>query len=418
MYFRGSNMTRSLVRSYSKLPAKKSLHQQHNDYSLQLNRWFLKPIGIWPASTSTEKILSHAIQFICYSLITFTVIPSVLYIFLEDQDVDIRVKAIGPVSHWMMGILNYLSLLLRGDEIRRCIEHMEVDWQLVNRAEDREVMLKSAKFGRFVAGFCAVFMHCGVFSYSMMKGMSSLVIVIDNQTVTIPRLPCPFYSNFLDTTVKLTNQIVLMIQFLSGFIVNSITVGACSLAAVFAMHACGQFNVLFLWLNELVGDDGEEERKLVEYKLANIVQHHLRVLSFVSRIEQVMYQICLVQLVGCTLNMCMLGYYSLTEWNTEDTKNLVTYGILFVSITFNIFIFCYIGELLSEQCKKVGETAYLTEWYRLPQKTALSLVLIISRSSAVIKMTAGKLIELSLITFGDVIKTSLAYLNILRTVSL
>ncbi|XP_014484220.1 PREDICTED: odorant receptor 4-like [Dinoponera quadriceps] len=348
-------------------------------------------------------MLSHGIRFTCYSLIAFTVIPSVLYIFLEDQDVDIRVKAIGPVSHWLMGAMNYLSLLLRGSEIRRCIEHMEVDWQLVSRTEDREVMLRNAKFGRFVAGFCAVFMHCGVFSYSMVKGMSSLVIVIGNQTVTIPRLPCPFYSNFLDTTVSPTNQIVLMIQFLSGFIVNSITVGACSLAAVFAMHACGQFSVLFLWLNELVGDDdGEEGYRSVEYKLANIVQHHLRVLSFVSYIEQVMYQVCLVQLVGCTLNMCMLGYYSITEWNTEDTKNLMTYGILFVSMTFNIFIICYIGELLSEQCKKVGETAYLTEWYRLPQKTALSLVLIISRSSVVIKMTAGKLIELSLVTFGDV----------------
>ncbi|XP_032669717.1 odorant receptor 24a-like isoform X1 [Odontomachus brunneus] len=391
-----------MTRSLRKSPLKKNLYKQYSDYSLQLNRWFLKPIGIWPSSTSKEKMLSRGIQFTCYSLITFVVVPSVLYIFFEDEDVDIRVKAIGPVSHWFMGAMNYLSLLLRGDEIRRCIEHMELDWQLVNRVEDREVMLRNAKFGRFIAGFCAVFMHCGVFSYSMIKSMSLLVIVIGNQTIMIPRLPCPFYSNFLDTTVTLTNQIVLMIQFLSGFIVNSITVGACSLAAVFAMHACGQFSVLFLWLNELVGDDTEDKDKLVKYKLANIVQHHLRVLSFVSCIEQVMYQICLVQLVGCTLNMCMIGYYSLTEWDTEDTKNLVTYGILFVSVTFNIFIFCYIGELLSEQCKKVGETAYLTEWYRLPQKTALSLVLIISRSSAVIKMTAGKLIELSLATFGDV----------------
>lgn len=272
--FRGSNMTRSLREP----PVKKSLYKQHNDYSLQLNRWFLKPIGVWPTSSDTEKVLSHGIRFTCYSLIAFTVIPSVLYIFLEDQDVAIRVKAIGPVSHWLMGAMNYLSLLLRGSEIRRCIEHMEVDWQLVNRAEDREVMLKNAKFGRFVAGFCAVFMHSGVFSYSMIKSMSPFVIVIGNQTVTIPRLPCPFYSKFLDTTVSPTKQIVLMMQFLSGFIVNSITVGACSLAAVFAMHACGQFSVLFLWLNELVGNNGEEGYGLVEYRLANIVQHHLRVL--------------------------------------------------------------------------------------------------------------------------------------------
>lgn len=267
-----------MIRSLHEPPVNNSLYKQHNDYSLQLNRWFLKPIGIWPVSTSKERMLTHGIRFICYSLIAFTIIPSVLYIFFEDQDIDIRVKAIGPVSHWLMGAMNYLSLFLHGREIHRCIEHMEIDWQIVNRAVDREVMLRNAKFGRFVAGFCAVFMHFGVFSYSLIKGTSPLIIEIGNQTIAIPRLPCPFYSNFLDTTVKLTSQIVLMIQFLSGFIVNSITVGACSLAAVFTMHACGQFNVLFLWLNELVGDDVEEECRLVKYKLSNIVQHHLRVL--------------------------------------------------------------------------------------------------------------------------------------------
>jgi len=50
----------------------------------------------------------------------------------------------------------------------------------------------------------------------------------------------------------------------------------------------------------------------------------------------------------------------------------------------------------------VGEMAYFTDWYRLPHKTALGMILIISRSGAVIKITAGKLIQLSLITFGDV----------------
>lgn len=47
----------------------------------------------------------------------------------------------------------------------------------------------------------------------------------------------------------------------------------------------------------------------------------------------------------------------------------------------------------------------MTNWYRLPHKTALDLVLIIARSSNVIKITAGKLFQLSIATFGDVSKT-------------
>jgi len=51
----------------------------------------------------------------------------------------------------------------------------------------------------------------------------------------------------------------------------------------------------------------------------------------------------------------------------------------------------------------------MTNWYHLPYKTARGLILIISRSSSVIKLTAGKLIHLSIATFGDVSTRSVYY---------
>jgi len=44
----------------------------------------------------------------------------------------------------------------------------------------------------------------------------------------------------------------------------------------------------------------------------------------------------------------------------------------------------------------------MTNWYLLPGNSALGFVLIILRSSIVVKITAGKMIELSLSTFGNV----------------
>lgn len=252
---------------------------EYHEYSLQLNRWFLRPIGVWPqlhSTTIAEKLLSKIIQITCYTLIFFTVVPCMLYFYFEEQDLDIKMDSVGPVSHWIMSGINYSSLLGRSKDIRRCIEHMKCDWCMVSKIEDREVMLKYAKFGRSVAGFCAMFMHCGVFSYSVVYSLSPITIVIGNQSVSMRRLPCPFYSKLLDTNHDPANHIVLAAQFLSGFIANSITVGACSLAAVFATHACGQFAMLYSHLNKLV----EKEEKLsAEQKLANIVEHHLRVLK-------------------------------------------------------------------------------------------------------------------------------------------
>lgn len=44
----------------------------------------------------------------------------------------------------------------------------------------------------------------------------------------------------------------------------------------------------------------------------------------------------------------------------------------------------------------------MTNWYDLHHKTALCLILIIVRSNKVIRITAGKLFQLSIATFGDV----------------
>lgn len=102
----------------------------------------------------------------------------------------------------------------------------------------------------------------------------------------------------------------------------------------------------------------------------------------------------------------------------------ISYSTLLISLSFNIFIFCRIGELLKEkvmffipnnqfaewffiprfigQCEAVGKAAYMTEWYRLPGKTGLTLVMLITMAHYPRRLTAGRIIELSISTFGNV----------------
>lgn len=252
-------------------------HQDASDYSIQLNRWFLKPVGAWPSSTSTrvrEKVVSTILIIICYSLIAYTVIPCILNILFEETDMKKTLRAVGPLSHWCMGGMNYFSLLFRSRDIRHCVQHIKIDWRTVTEIEDRQVMLRYAKIGRFVAGLCAIFMHGGVFSHSVLQGTTPMFEKIGNVSVLVHVLPCPSYSKFVDTTQSPAGEITLTLQLISSIVVNSVTVGACSLAAVFAMHACGQLNVLMRWLDQL--DDRKQQD--ATRRLAIIVEHHLRVL--------------------------------------------------------------------------------------------------------------------------------------------
>ncbi|XP_071641285.1 odorant receptor 10-like isoform X1 [Temnothorax longispinosus] len=386
------------------------------DYSLQLNRWFLKVIGIWSQINGSSKILVLLYIFICVILMACIMIPCTLFMLFEDANIKLKLGAVAPLLHRIMGWVNYYVLLRRSGDIRKLIRHMEADWEIINRIEDRKVMIQYAKFGRFVVGICGMFMHGSAFLFSVAKVMKTVPITVGNETIRIHPMTCPIYSKIIDTRFSPVNEIALIVQFLSTFIVNSSIVGGCSLAAVFATHACGQLNVLYTWLHELV--ENQKGNHVTERKMAVIVEHHLRVLSFIARVERIMNKISLVELMGCTMIMCLMGYSFLLALEDFDATKITSYINVYLSMAFNIFIYCYIGEIITERCKHVGEMAYMTDWYNLHHKTARGLVLIIARSNNVIKITAGKLFHLSVATFGDVIRTSMIYLNLLRTLTM
>ncbi|XP_078052080.1 odorant receptor Or2-like isoform X2 [Augochlora pura] len=388
-----------------------------SDYSLQLCRWNLTPIGVWPSSPTTSKlskVFSALMIVVSYSSILFAVIPSFLHILLSDDNVQQKLRVVGPAFHWFIGFFNLSALLLRSEQIKRCVDHIEADWKIITRLQDQQVMQRYARFGRYVALTFMIWLHGSVLASCIATTMTVQVIHVGNETRIIHPLPCTFYKKLLDVSVSPTNEIVLATQFFSGVVVNSVTVGAHSLAAILVAHACGQLNILMAWITEFVNKFERERKDVCFTEIGIIVEHHLRVLSLISRIEDVMHRICFMGLFECTLDICLLGYYILTEWAEHNIPNLSGYFGILVAITFDVFIVCYIGEMLTEQSMKIGDVVYMTNWYYLPGKTILDLTLIIRRSSAVIKMTAGKLIHMSIYTFADVVKTAFAYLNFLR----
>ncbi|KOC59819.1 Spatacsin [Habropoda laboriosa] len=304
-----------------------------------------------------------------------------------------------------MAAIKYYILISRGGKIGQCVKDIRADWSLTlshSQEEEREIMRDSARIGRSLAIFCAGFMYSGGFFYTTVMPLCTVrTEIIDNETVRSQAFP--IYRGLLDPRTSPSFEIVQFMQCLAAFVIYSVTVGACSLAAVFVMHVCGQFRILVTKLDKLV--DGVKGRKGLsthEQRLGDIIEHHLKILGFISQIEGLLNEICFVEVIGCTLNICFLGYYLLTEWEQSETIGTITYCTLLVSFTFNVFILCYIGEILSEQCLKVGLSTYMIDWYRLPGKTAQGLILIFAVSNSSIKLTAGKIIDLSLSSFCSV----------------
>ncbi|XP_016910451.2 odorant receptor 4-like [Apis cerana] len=389
-----------------------------NEYSIQVNRWLSKTIGVWPLSSTTskfEKIMTRILIFFCMIIALFVTIPSLLHFMLVKEDVISKLKMIGPISYCVGGGLNYAILLFLKDDIRYCIEHIEADWETITRTNDRQVMFKNAKIGRIISGCIGSFMQVSTISYCTVFGVFKQTIKIGNESMEIHVLPFPTYKIPIDT--NLGHGIVLGFQYLTACIMTATVIIAFSLATVFACHATGQLTIMVMWIEEFV-NRSQKNKNVHVNEISVIIEHHLRILSFLERTEHLLSPICFMEMFKNVLTICMLSYCILVEWSGRDIRALTAYSFTIINITLSMFLICYISEVLTEKCKEIGNMVYMTNWYRLPDKDILNLIMIITRSGIEYKMTAGKIIDMSVITFSNIIKTIFAYLNILRQVTI
>ncbi|KAK0173645.1 hypothetical protein PV328_006811 [Microctonus aethiopoides] len=383
-------------------------------FALRINQLILQPLGIWPTtkeSSLTGTVVSIILVIICSFLLAFIVLPG-LFLLIKVKSAATKIRLGGPLSFGVMVVMKYQSLVSGQENLNDCIKQVVADWRELRTSHDRNIMISYAKYGRVGATICAFFMYGGgVFYAVILPHLSGNLKSSNNETIR--PFAYPSYYGFFDPQLSPAYEIVFSLHCCCAFVMHSVTSATCSLAVVFVMHACGQLEIIIRWLGDLVGE--KKNHGNLNERISMIIKKHVQTLKFICNVEKVLCVVCLIEVVGCTLNICTVGYDLLLQWGDNDAIGIITYTILLISFTFNIFLFCYIGERLTEQCKKVGETTYMIDWYRLPEKEALGLTLTIVTAQNPVIITAGKIVELSLNSFCTVMRTSVAYLNLLRT---
>ncbi|XP_012063216.1 PREDICTED: odorant receptor 43a-like [Atta cephalotes] len=385
-------------------------YQQDIQYIFKLNNWILGSIGLWPVSF--QGIGRHAPR-IAIALgnfaLSFAMVPCALHIVYDEKDIIMRLKLCGLLAFCLTAMTKYCILVIRRPKILRCIEYVKHDWWQVTFRSDRELMLKYATIGRNLTIIGASFMYtAGIIYYGILIPFFSET-KINNQTIR--PLVYPTYNEFYQFQISPIYEIVYVAHCMCGYTIYSITAGACGLAALFVTHACGQIQVIMSRLKILLNDENSN----IHQRIAIIVKDHVRIVRFSAVVEEVLQEVCLVEFTSSVCTICLLEYYCIVDWKDDNKLSLATYFLLFISFCFNIYILCYIGELLMEKSIEIGSMCYMINWYQLSPRSVRSLVLIIAMSSHPIKLSAGRMADLSLTTFGNVLKTSVAYLSFLRT---
>ncbi|OAD55465.1 hypothetical protein WN48_04722 [Eufriesea mexicana] len=258
-----------------------SSYKEDLSFNIRLNALTLRIIGSWPRSLghSWLQTIQHVLlNLLCYCLLAFILVPGIVYFVLEIDDLYNQMKLGSALSFFMMAVIKYYVFIAREDDIRTCVNLIENDWRNVKHQEDRKIMLDNAGFGHRLVYICGVFMYGGVVFYYIVLPLTGAMIVEEGGNLTYWRLVYPFPKLLLDARLSPANEILYTIQLLSGLVAHNVTVAACGLAALLAMHACGQLQVLTSWLEKLV-DGRQNDDESLDQRLANIVEQHVRIIK-------------------------------------------------------------------------------------------------------------------------------------------
>ncbi|XP_053593779.1 odorant receptor 4-like [Microplitis demolitor] len=131
-------------------------------------------------------------------------------------------------------------------------------------------------------------------------------------------------------------------------------------------------------------------------------------------LKKTLFEICLVEIGASSALLCIDEFCILRMLDKNDFANMVPYFMIFLSLSLNILILCYFSELLDSQFMEIGVQSYATDWYKIPLQARRYLHLMINMSQRPQRISAGRIIDLSFLTYVQIIKTGFAYLQILR----
>nr|AZQ24898.1 odorant receptor [Aphidius gifuensis] len=142
---------------------------------------------------------------------------------------------------------------------------------------------------------------------------------------------------------------------------------------------------------------------LVEYQIITVKQNENKC---------IMFQRILIKLINYIVNIIIFVYKCYSYGQKTEIVSYISYILV---IFMALYIHCVVGESLVTESKTICEAYYCCDWYNMTNGIQKDCTLGILRSQKVLCLSFGKFGIFELSTMTNVVKTSMGYLSVLRS---
>ncbi|XP_020287792.1 odorant receptor 13a-like [Pseudomyrmex gracilis] len=371
------------------------------------NRWFLRLLGLWPIRVNQPVF----VFFVIYSISIW--IMEMCYLF-ECDTLECVVTNLSENILFLILTGKIVVMRLGCDIMSKFLKIIESDLttEAYHNVQEKTVYLRYNEIGlKFIKISMGNTMVAAIIYYlrTFLENWNAMTSG-SNFSYELPYRVIPFIE-INDMFTYTCFCIYLMIALLTITCGYS---GPDTFVISMTLHICGQLAALSCRIDSLLKNHDN-----YRYHLSIIVHRHLQLITLAEQLENTFNLIFFAQSLGSTVLLCLTLYMAVNPASSEDKEvsTVISYTLYIFCLLITIWSYCYTGECLITESTGVRDAFYKSDWYNhSPMQSRLIRTCMIRAEKPAI-LTMGKFCVLSLNTFTNLIKTSMAYLSMLRNFS-
>ncbi|XP_057338917.1 odorant receptor 22c-like [Microplitis mediator] len=375
-------------------------------------------IGRWPYQSSRQSLV---IVTVIWSAFILQAIPQIIAIVTHFDDREVLLEALAPFIIDIVCVAKYINSIYNAELMIILFERIKKDWRLIPRNREKKILESHVDLGRLMsvgyAGFA--FITTVIFVTEPI-----LPRIINKLTKSNESVPLKFALPLEYIIFEKENHYWLMLIITNIFAINMIVVIiSCDIMFItFVQHVCGLFAVVgFRIENSPTGKITGKNKKEVSSRknsqdvayrhLVSCIRSHRRALEFAELVETT-FSTSFGVVVALNLPiMSITGLQLITQSNTVEQT--LKYLMFALAQMLHLFFDCFLSQNLTDMSSQIPQCIANMKWYYNSKESQKLILLMIMRSQVPCKLTAGKIMELSIENFGVMVKTSGSYFTML-----
>ncbi|XP_076756798.1 uncharacterized protein LOC143426934 [Xylocopa sonorina] len=387
-----------------------SLERQY----LKTTKIFLHLAGIWP---DQNKMIKYAIWTFMYIVMVscFVVeVARVVHIF----SIDVIVDESPFISASLVFLLKHANYVFNAAKLKSLLSGMYEDWVVDQSEEEVTIMSKYIARGTFLTMFYLVNSYVCCFLFLQVPWTTRLLEMFKstNATPTLVYIVPGYY--FTEDEYKY--YYFIQIHMSLAIILVVIVFVACDTSyTIFVHHACGLMDVTghrFKYAVKHLPLEAKNSERLVKETYRRIVlsiEAHQRAIAYLKKIEDahVIYLFICIGLITSCFTITLVKIVTM-----QICVDFYKYCSFLVVQLMHLFYLMIQGQFVADTTDEIYNTIYEALWYESNTESRILYIVVLRRNLTPPRLTAGGLISMNLQSFMEVLKLSVSYYTVLRSV--